>query len=201
MFTDKKSSWFQSSSAWTLGGVAAVALTAITSRFRIARPNERLIRTGFLCKGTNIPLRCFHIPFLQTFSRLSLEPGTFKIPIEAMSKERISFHMPTVWTLGPKEDSASLSKYAERLISMDHKQLERFYSGIIEGEGRIIAGSMELDELQGHRECVRDKLVGKLEKILIPLVLKLSTSTLLNWRILWVKNILPSVVNAHYRKQ
>lgn len=157
-----QSGWRLSPGLFLFSTVAVGAGLTLASLYRTARSNERLVRTGLMLKGIHISQTCFHIPYFQTFRRVSLEPRTYKVPIEAMSKERISFHMPTVWTIAPKKDEDSIRKYAERLLDMDEKQHKDFFAGIIEGEGRIIAGGLELDQLQGRREQVRDELMGKL---------------------------------------
>jgi flotillin len=146
---------------WIYGGALA-ALLSPAFFYRTAKANERLIRTGLGLKGIHVSQKCFHIPFFQTLRVVNLEPRIHKVLIEAMSKERISFHMPTVWTLAPKNDNDSVQRYASRLLEMDDRHLDTFFTGIIEGDGRIIAGEMELDEIQGQREKVRQKLMGKL---------------------------------------
>jgi hypothetical protein len=55
-------------------GVMAGAGLFVAARYRVASPNERLIRTGLGIKGINITRKCIHWPF-QTLRRLNLQPG------------------------------------------------------------------------------------------------------------------------------
>ncbi|PNX67555.1 flotillin-like protein, partial [Trifolium pratense] len=73
-----------------------------------------------------------------------------------MSAEKLPFVLPAVFTIGPRaDDRESLLKYA-KLISAHDKQsnhVNELVQGIIEGETRVLAASMTMEEVfKGTKE-------------------------------------------------
>lgn len=93
--------------------------------------------------------------------RFSIQPRDYPINLRAMTKEKLQFELPVVFTIGPdvnqrgddkshenaEDHGDALMKYAmlladsaERNDGQDH--IESIIKGIIEGETRVLASSM-----------------------------------------------------------
>jgi len=81
-----------------------------------------------------------------------------------MSKEKISFNMPTVFTIGPKDDIECLKRYARYLQNTELDDFKRKVLGIIQGETRIEAGKLKLDDLFNNREKFKEVIVTNIDK-------------------------------------
>lgn len=176
---------------WVSGlSVAAGILGFCAARYRVALPNQRIVRTGLGIQGMQISQKCIHWPF-QQLRVLDLTPFTVKVRVAAMSKHRIEFDLPTVWTLAPDtrtlnqfnqakaqnvtdttanvdspiskvSDVSPLELYARRLMTMGTSERSQFFEQYIQGEARIIAGNMDLDDLASNRQRVQEELTNKL---------------------------------------
>lgn len=141
-------------------GAAAYASTI----YKVAGPDEYLVRTGIFIDDIDISKKAFHLPY-QTLTRLNISPKTYPCLIEdAMSIERISFNMPAVFTIGPKDASESLKIYAKLLLGVSPEDLESEILGIIQGEIRLAAGRVSLDDLFNNREEFKEKITDEIKK-------------------------------------
>lgn len=149
------------------GGLLATTLLAgafAASRYKVASAGEYLVRTGIFIEDIDISKQAFHLPF-QTFNKIKLEPGTYECTIkEAMSYDKISFNLPTVFTIGPKDETASLKMYAKLLQQSSHEDLKAKILGIIQGETRMAAGQLHLDDLFNNREKFKATMVDKINE-------------------------------------
>ncbi|KAI3982950.1 hypothetical protein MKX01_010433 [Papaver californicum] len=67
-----------------------------------------------------------------------------------MSSEKLCFLLPAIFTIGPRvEDHESLLKYAKLLSSHDRQSnhVKELVQGIIEGETRVLATSMTMEDV------------------------------------------------------
>ncbi len=149
-------------------GLTALVLgtgLAIFSRYKVAKPSQYLIRTGLGIDGLNINKKCIHWPG-QRVSYIEMSPTTFSVNVPAMSKERIPFLMPSVWTIGPKDNQVSLKTYASLLSDKGTNSFENTVIGIIQGETRVLTADLSLDELFSNREQFRGNVQEKINKII-----------------------------------
>lgn len=154
----------------TLAKVAAVgavcaAVGFIATRYRVAGSTEYIVRTGLGIKDISITKQAFQFPF-QKCKILNMEPITFDIEVDAMSKQRIPFRMPSVWTIGPRNDMTSLQNYSRLLIDKGQRGLRETVEGIIQGEARILTANMELDSLFHDRENFKNVVTSSINNIL-----------------------------------
>ncbi|KAJ7966223.1 Flotillin [Quillaja saponaria] len=92
-------------------------------------------------------------PIIHCLRRL---PVNYTFEVQAMSAEKPPFLLPAVFTIGPRvDDVPSLLKYA-KLISRHDKlsnHVKELVQGIIEGEKRVLAASMTMEEVfRGTKE-------------------------------------------------
>jgi flotillin len=78
-----------------------------------------------------------------------------------MSKEKMEFILPGVFTVGPEDNDNSLRKYATLLN--DGVNLQELVKGIVEGETRIVAASMDIEEIFNGRESFRKNIINTVQ--------------------------------------
>jgi flotillin len=144
---------------------------AIFSRYKVAKPSQYLVRTGLGIDGLSITKKGVHWPG-QRVSYVEMAPTTFSVNVPAMSKERIPFLMPSVWTVGPKDDPVSLRTYASLLSDKGINALENTVVGVIQGETRVLTANLSLDDLFSGREEFRGNVEAKINKVIGDLGLK-----------------------------
>ncbi|AYV78782.1 MAG: flotillin domain-containing protein [Edafosvirus sp.] len=146
-----------------IGAIAAIGTGAwLTTRYKVASAGEYLVRTGPFIDDVDISRRAFQLPY-QTMTRISLEPNTYHCVIEeAMDLKRVSFNLPTVFTVGPKDDIASLKIYAKLLQQSNSDDLKSKIIGIIQGETRMAAGRLPLDDLFNNREKFKEEITERI---------------------------------------
>lgn len=90
----------------------------------MAAANEYLVRTGIMIDDIDICKQALHFPF-QTMTRINMHPITYNCLIEeAMSQERISFNLPTVFTVGPEDNDSALKIYSKLILGATPEELE-----------------------------------------------------------------------------
>jgi len=161
---------------WNFGIGTAVCIgfglgASIFSRYKVARPSEFLVRTGLGIDGLSITKKGVHWPG-QKAMFVNIAPRTFSVGISALSKERIPFLMPSIWTIGPKSDIPSLSKYTTLLMDKGDHGLEEIVKGIVQGETRVLTANMKLDDLFSNREGFKVDIEKKINDIVDVLGLK-----------------------------
>lgn len=154
-------------------GVGALMAT----RYRVAGPAEYIVRTGLKIPDVAIDKHAIQWPF-QTYRRLNMSPSTLSVEVDAMSKERIPFKMPSVWTIGPQDNPESLKKYSRLMIEKDHAHLRDTVVGIIQGEARILAANLELDSLFRDRVTYKNNVTQKVNDVLKPFGLTIYNSNI-----------------------
>jgi flotillin len=150
--------------------VLAVGL-AIFSRYKVAKPSQYLVRTGLGIDGLSITKKGVHWPG-QRVSYIEMSPTTFSVNVPAMSRERIPFLCPSMWTVGPKDDKESLKIYASLLSDKGITGLENTVVGVIQGETRVLTANLSLDELFSDREGFRNTVESKINTVISDLGLK-----------------------------
>jgi hypothetical protein len=128
------------------GGAAAFA-AFIMVRYKVSGPNEVLVRTGMFIEGIDIRKKAIQWPF-QTCKILDLNPTNYKFTLHAMSKEKMEFNLPSVFTIGPNSVAEDgLLKYATNLLEQEHGAKDELIKGVIEGETRITAAALTIEEM------------------------------------------------------
>jgi len=145
-------------------GLAAVG---IASRVKIARASQYVVRTGILIEDISVTKKAIQLPFQQC-SMMSIEPVTLEIEVDAMSMQRIPFRMPSVWTIGPKNDAKHLENYARLLMDKGPKGVEETIEGVIQGETRVLTANLDLNKLFSDRDDFKHEVVGKINHVMEP---------------------------------
>nr|AZL93827.1 flotillin [Ceanothus thyrsiflorus] len=123
--------------------------------YKVASASECLVITGVGIKDIKLTKKAWVLPG-QSCTVFDLSPVNYTFEVQAMSAEKLPFVLPAVFTVGPRlDDELSLQKYA-KLISPHDKlsnHVKELVQGIIEGETRVLAASMTMEEIfRGTKE-------------------------------------------------
>lgn len=117
--------------------------------YKVARASEYLAITGAGIDDIKLAKKSWVFPW-QSCTVFDVSPVNYTFKVQAMSAEKLPFVLPAVFTIGPRvEDSEALILYA-RLISPHDKQsnhVNELVEGVIEGETRVLAASMTMEEI------------------------------------------------------
>ncbi|XP_049367365.1 flotillin-like protein 3, partial [Solanum verrucosum] len=129
-------------------------------QYIVAGPSEILAITGSGIKEIRLEKKHFLWP-LQKCTRLDISPVNYSFEVQAMSAEKLPFVLPAVFTIGPQmdENNESLIKYAQLVSNHDKNSnhVKELVKGIIEGETRVLAASMTMEQIfKGTKEFKKE---------------------------------------------
>lgn len=160
--------------------------------YRISAPDEYLAITGMGIKTVKIAKATWVWP-LQRCTRFSIRPHDYAMDLQAMTKEKLQFSLPVVFTVGPdlnqrganqrggvddeaediltREDRGdALMKYAMLLADAEAKEhvhqsqhVANIVKGIIEGETRVLVSSMTMEEIFTEREVFKKRIFRNIQ--------------------------------------
>ncbi|KAK3004846.1 LOW QUALITY PROTEIN: hypothetical protein RJ639_018656 [Escallonia herrerae] len=123
--------------------------------YQVAGPSEVLAITGSYIQDIKLAKKKFVYPG-QKCIRVDISPVNYTFDVQAMSAEKLSFVLPAVFTIGPRvDDHESMLKYAKLISSHDKlsSHVQELVKGVIEGETRVLAASMTMEEIfKGTKE-------------------------------------------------
>ncbi|KAI8911574.1 hypothetical protein EDD86DRAFT_264072 [Gorgonomyces haynaldii] len=130
--------------------------------YYVAQANEYLVKTGLFIDGVNIVRKGFKWPG-QVITRFSMTPESYSLSLHAMTVEKLEFLLPAVFTIGPEDKPESLEKYARLLANAagqgQNDQVSELVRGIVEGETRVIAASMTIEEIFKERKLFKEHVM------------------------------------------
>lgn len=150
--------------AVAVGAAAIVAFTA--SRYKIAKPDEYLVRTGLGIKDVAISKKGYLWPF-QKYGFIDMRPSNYTFSLHSMSNEKIPFVLPGVFTIGPKDDPESLVKYVRTVgsaVDGSAGSLNATILGILEGETRTLSSQMTMEEIFNDRKKLKEVIIENVQK-------------------------------------
>ncbi|CAN7004246.1 unnamed protein product [Brassica oleracea var. botrytis] len=117
--------------------------------FRVARASQYLAITGAGIEDIKLSKKSWVFPW-QSCTVFDVSPVNYTFQVQAMSAEKLPFVLPAVFTIGPRvDDPEALILYA-RLISPHangSNHVHELVEGVIEGETRVLAASMTMEEI------------------------------------------------------
>jgi flotillin len=175
-------------SGYTLGELSGLAVTGalaatgafVLARYHVANPAQFIVRTGLGITNVSISKKAVQWP-LQKVALLSMQPKNYTFSLQAMSKEKMEFVLPGVFTVGPADDADSLRKYATlltsnddavpkdaedrvRMESLDNAHLSSLIKGVVEGETRVLAAALEIEEIFDSRDKFRQRIIDTVQQ-------------------------------------
>lgn len=133
------------------------------TRYKTSRSNEWLVRTGLGVKDIQIGKKFIQWPF-QNVDYINMAPNSYKFSVNAMSKEKLEFNFPAVFTIGPKNNSESLTNYSRYLLNQDDEQVNGLIRGVLEGESRSLASNLLIEEIFAGRNDFKKEIVDNVQK-------------------------------------
>ncbi|OAQ69807.1 flotillin domain-containing protein [Pochonia chlamydosporia 170] len=169
--------------------------------YKISGPDEYLAITGMSIRTVKITKASWVWP-LQRCTRFSVQPRDYAMDLQAMTKEKLQFALPVVFTVGPdvndrgansnSEDASAvdredrgdaLVKFAMLLAQSegsnkkDHgDHVASIVKGIIEGETRVLVSSMTMEEIFTEREVFKKRIFRNIQSELDQFGLKIYNS-------------------------
>ncbi|KAL7188868.1 hypothetical protein ACSBR1_038680 [Camellia fascicularis] len=127
--------------------------------YKVASASEYLLITRVGVLDIKIAKKAWVLPG-QCCATFDVSPVNYTFEVQAMSAEKLPVVLPAVFNVGPRiDDNASLLKYA-KLISPHDKlsnHVKDLVQGIIEGETRVLAASMTMEEIfRGTKEFKKE---------------------------------------------
>ncbi|XP_026410876.1 flotillin-like protein 4 [Papaver somniferum] len=133
--------------------------------YRVARASEYLVITGYGITDIKLAKKAWILPG-QTFSRFDVSPVNYTFEVQAMSSEKLPFLLPAVFTIGPQIDEReALLKYAKLLSNHDRHshEVRDLVQGIIEGETRVLAASMTMEDVFKGTKDFKKEVFDKIQ--------------------------------------
>lgn len=147
----------------TLLGIGVISVGFGVLRYKTSRSNEWLVRTGLGVKDIQIGKKFVQWPF-QNIDYINMAPNSYKFSVNAMSKEKLEFNFPAVFTIGPKNNPDSLTNYSRYLLNQEDKEVNYLIRGVLEGESRAIASNLMIEEIFAGRNDFKKEIVENVQK-------------------------------------
>jgi flotillin len=146
-----------------ISGAAAISSFAMfaSQRYRISDPDEYLIKTGLFIDDIDVSKNDFQWPF-QTYTFIKMQPTNYTFHLQAMTSEKMEFVLPGVFTIGPKDEPDAIKKYVKFLMSRgedNEYKIEKLVKGILEGETRILAAQMTMEQIFNDKKAFKEVLI------------------------------------------
>ena len=148
--------------SYAVPAAVGVGLTAFCAfRYKVASPDQYLVRTGVGIKDINISKQGFQWPF-QRYKFIDVHPRNYSFKLKSMSNEKIPFILPGVFTIGPKTDPDALVRYVRILENVG--SVDAIMLGILEGETRSLSSQMTMEEIFNDRKKLKDMIIDNVQK-------------------------------------
>lgn len=135
----------------------------ILARYKYSKSNEWLVRTGLGIKDIQIGKKFVKWPF-QNIDSISMHPNSYKFLVNAMSKEKLDFIFPAVFTIGPKNSNEALINYSRYLLNQNEEQINDLIFSVLEGESRALASGLSIEEIFSGRVEFKNGVVQNVQK-------------------------------------
>mmetsp|Transcript_11217 Transcript_11217/g.19175 ORF Transcript_11217/g.19175 Transcript_11217/m.19175 type:complete len:466 (-) Transcript_11217:57-1454(-) len=151
-----------------LGFGAAVIVGAglfLATRYKVSKPEQFLVRTGLGIKDMSISRTGIVFPF-QDYSFISMHPATYQFNLHNMSREKVEFNLPVVFTISPAhplEDPEAFKRYAQMMNDLPPEDVEQIVRGVVEGETRGLTANLTVEEMFNSKEKFKSEVVNKIE--------------------------------------
>ncbi|KAF6147634.1 hypothetical protein GIB67_031625 [Kingdonia uniflora] len=130
--------------------------------YKVASASEYLVITGVGITDVKLAKKAWILPG-QKSTLFDVSPVNYTFQVQAMSAEKLPFILPAVFTIGPRvNDEDSLVKYAKLICPHDKlsNHVHELVQGVIEGETRVLAASMTMEEVfRGTKEFKQELFV------------------------------------------
>ncbi|CAH1758867.1 13560_t:CDS:2 [Entrophospora sp. SA101] len=132
--------------------------------YRISDPNQYLVKTGAFIDDVKLCKKAWIFPGQRSMF-FDITPANYTLQLQAMTAEKLEFNLPAVFTIGPKDEHKSLERYAKLLAAHDKSSdhVKDLVRGIIEGETRVIAAGMTMEEIFRERKGFKEQVIKSVQ--------------------------------------
>jgi flotillin len=152
----------------------------LSMRYRVAKPNEFVAKTGLAIRGISLSKKTLQWPF-QTAQIYDVNPFGYNFDLKCMSNEMIEMKLPIAFTMQPitpDKDIEGATNYARRMLNISDKDALDTISNALEGTTRTLSGQLSIDELFHNRDAFRDKVVNGVQSELHGIGLEIVTANI-----------------------
>ncbi|GBG62526.1 hypothetical protein CBR_g30843 [Chara braunii] len=134
--------------------------------YRVASPNQYLVRTGWGIKDVRVTKKGWVWPG-QRGVFFDMTPANYTLSLQAMTMEKLEFLTPAVFTIGPHDEPEALKRYSKLLALQDRggadNHVSELVKGVIEGETRVLAASMTMEEIFNQRKLFKETVTRNIQ--------------------------------------
>lgn len=133
--------------------------------YRVASASQYLVITGVGVPDIRIAKKAWILPG-QSCTFFDVSPVNYTFEVQAMSVEKLPFILPAVFTIGPRvDDPEALLKYAKLISPHDKlsRHVKELVQGVIEGETRVLAASMTMEQVFKGTKEFKQEVFGKVQ--------------------------------------
>ncbi len=150
------------------------------SRYKICLPNQYLVKTGLGISDVTISKKGIVYPF-QKYQMINMNPRTFSFQLHHMSKEKVPFNLPVVFTVSPHNPIENLEyfkNYTKTMTNIEDSEIFDTIKSVIHGETRILSADLNVDELFRDREKFKHTVSDKIQIVLNQFGLKINNANI-----------------------
>ncbi|KAJ3305574.1 hypothetical protein HDV03_001440 [Kappamyces sp. JEL0829] len=148
--------------------------------YTVSSANEYLILTGYAITELSIKKKAFVLPG-QRCTKMSLTPLNYTLSLHAMTVEKLEFLLPAVFTIGPLDEPNAIMRYARLLAGNQTdgvKHIQDIVTGIIEGETRVLAAKLTMEEIFKDRSFFKQHVAEAIQSELDQFGMKVYNSNI-----------------------
>ena len=163
----------------TIGGLGYFTL----ERYRVSKADEYLVKTGLGIRDISVSKQGYQFPF-QSFTFVKMHPTNYSFELDAMSAEKMQFVLPGNYSIGPLDHPDAIKKYVKLLLisnqteNTQNQHIEQLVKGILEGETRLQAASMTIEEIFNNRRAFKEILIKNVQEELDQFGLKIFNANI-----------------------
>eukprot|EP00835_Amoeboradix_gromovi_P000353 NODE_12_length_45166_cov_0.552511.p8 type:complete len:431 gc:universal NODE_12_length_45166_cov_0.552511:10573-9281(-) len=137
---------------------------ALFPYYKSTSANNYLAITGALIKDVKLTRKAWVFPGQKVLD-FSIQPQNYHLKIEAMSIEKLPFHLPATFTIGPNLDLNDLHSYAMLLTEENNglEHLKTIILGIVEGETRVLAAALTMEAIFEGTKKFKSDIFDKIQ--------------------------------------
>ncbi len=164
----------------TAGAIVVGGAAFIATRYRVAKPNELIAKTGLGIGGITLSKQTLQLPF-QTAQIYEINPFSHNFDLKCMSREMIEMKLPIAFTMQPitpDKDLDGALNYARRMLNISDVNAHKTISNALEGTTRTLSGQLSIDELFHNRDAFRDKVIAGVQAELKDIGVEIVTANI-----------------------
>jgi len=168
-FTQQARPFSLGASANAVTVLALAPLGALFFRYKIAKPDQYLVRTGLFISDILVTKQGFQWPF-QKYEFISMHPKNYTFQLHGMSLEKLEFLLPGVFTIGPNNDPKFLIEYVRVLSGIERdavanspNTVDAIILGILEGEVRTLSSKMTMEDIFNNRQTFKKEIIENIQ--------------------------------------